>query len=367
MTNTRKNPSEVRNPDEPERPATALGTDPIAEIDLNALARWMDATGLAGTGEHPELSVLSGGASNVLLEIRRGGQRMALRKPPSNIAGDRNPIMMREYRILRALGTTDIAHPRVFGACDDPGVAGAWFYVTELVDGWSIMQTKSWPPPFDTDMRARRGLAFELIRGIAELARIDWRAIGLEGLGRPDGFHERQADRWLAHLAPHMFREIPGLDEAASWLRTHQPRHYEPGIMHGDYQFANVMFRHGAPARLAAIIDWEMGTIGDPLLDLAWVLMGWPDPGEDRTGGYADYTSMPSRQELIEYYRKISGRPVADIDYYIVLARFKMAAVLEPSYARWVAGRSTIDAHEAFGDVVLDMAARAASLAALLD
>ena len=109
-----------------------------------------------------------------------------------------------------------------------------------------------------------------------------------------------------------------------------------------------------------------MGTIGDPVLDLAWVLMGWPDPGENRAGGYADCTGMPTRQELIDYYREVSGRPVDDIDYYIVLARFKMAAVLEPSYARWVSGRSAIGAHEAFGEVVLDMAAKAAELAASL-
>ena len=146
------------------------------------------------------------------------------------------------------------------------------------------------------DLDARYGLGIQLVDGIARLARVDWRAQGLEGFGKPDGFHDRQVDRWLAHLDAVRFREIPGLDATADWLRSHKPSHWEPGIIHGDYQFANVMFAHGAPARLAAMVDWEMSTVGDPLLDLAWVMNGWSDPGEDRTKGYVDCTGMPSRQ-----------------------------------------------------------------------
>jgi len=159
------------------------------------------------------------------------------------------------------------------------------------------------------------------------------------------------------------FRELPGLDAAGAWLRTHRPRQWEPGIIHGDYQFANVMFAHGAPARLAAIVDWEMATIGDPLLDLAWVVMGWPDEGEQRSGSYVDYTGMPNRSELLDYYSRESGRPVDDIDYYVVLARFKMAIVLEGGYARVVKGDADNPKMQAFGGVVLDMAAKAAELA----
>lgn len=341
--------------------------DPIAEIDVAALARWMDAEDLPGQGDLPELSVMSGGASNLIVELTRGDERMVMRRPPTSLAGERNDTVVREYRILEALGRTDIPHPRVFGSCDDEAIAGAWFYVTELVDGWSVMQTRSWPAPFDEDMDARQGLAYELVRGIAELSAVDWRAVGLEDLGRPDGFHERQADRWTAHLEKVKFRDVPGFDEAAAWLRTRTPASYVPGIMHGDYQFANVMFRHGGPARLAAIIDWEMGTVGDPLIDLAWVLMSWPNADEDRTQrGHADYNGMPDREELMAYYAEISGRPLDDFDYYLVLARFKMAAVLEQGYARFVAGTSTNPIHEYFGDIVLNQAAAAAELAASL-
>jgi len=234
----------------------------------------------------------------------------------------------------------------------------------EYVDGWSPMGGGGWPAPFDTDAEGRRGLAFQLVDGIARLSRVDWEAKGLAGFGRPDGFHERQVDRWMAHLAAVQFRDIPGLDVAADWLRRHQPRHYTPGIMHGDYQFANVMYRHGAPARLAAIVDWEMATVGDPLLDLGWVIQGWLDPDEERTtGSYVDYSDMPSRAELLDYYSAESGRPTDDIDYYVILARFKLAVVLEAGYARVVKGTADNPKMEAFGAVVLSLAERAADLA----
>ena len=325
----------------------------------------MDAQGLPGAGEPLDVEPIAGGASNEILSLRRGDAHMVLRRPPSNVPDGRNETMLREYRVLSALAGTDVPHARVLGACDDPSVIGAWFYVMEHVDGWSPMHTDGWPAPFDTDIEARHGLGIALVDGIARLACVDWRARGLEGFGRPEGFHERQVDRWLSHLARFQFREIPGLDVAAEWLRRHKPSVYEPGIMHGDYQFANVMFVHGAPARLAAIVDWEMATVGDPLLDLGWVLMGWPEPGEEpNTLGYVDYTGLPTREELVEHYSSVSGRAVDDLDYYVILARFKLAVVLEGGYARWTKGEADNERMAAFGPVVLDMARRAADLAA---
>ncbi|MBI2170129.1 MAG: phosphotransferase family protein [Actinobacteria bacterium] len=324
----------------------------------------MDREDLPGAGEPLAVEPIGGGASNELLSITRGDARMVLRRPPRDVPEGRNETMMREYRVLSALAGTDVPHARVLGACDDPEVAGAWFYVMEHVDGWSPMQVDDWPEPFLSDLDARAGLAVQLVDGIAKLSKVDWEARGLDGFGRPDGFHDRQVDRWLAHLEKIKFRELPGLDEAAAWLQHHRPSRYQPGIMHGDYQFANVMFAHGAPARLAAIVDWEMATVGDPLLDLGWVVMGWPDEGENRSGsGYVDYTGMPNRADLLAYYEKESGRSTGEIDYYVILARFKMACVLEAGYARYVAGQADNPKMEAFGDVVLDMATKAADLA----
>ena len=373
---------------EPER-SPAHGdddSDPDAErtaglVDPERLGAWMDGQALPGEGEPIAARFISGGASNEIFEVSRGGHRWALRRPPRRVPPGRNETMMREYRILAALEGTDVPHARAAGACDDPEVLGAAFYLMDFVDGWSPISEPEWPEPFFSDLEARAGLAYELVEAIARLSRVDWRARGLEGLGRPDGFHERQVDRWYAHLERFKFRDIPGLDEAGYWLRGRKPRSYEPGIMHGDYQFANVMFHHGAPARMAAIVDWEMGTVGDPLLDLAWVVMGWPDdagsgsvgdddddaadegPAGRRVGGYVDYTGMPDRDDLLQRYALVSGRDTDEIDYYVILARFKMAIVLEGGYARYVAGGADNPKMEAFGPVVLDMARAAAELA----
>ncbi|MFE2519282.1 phosphotransferase family protein [Streptomyces mirabilis] len=244
-----------------------------------------------------------------IFDIRRGERRMVLRKPPEKVPPGRNETMLREFRVLNALGGTEVPHPEAIAVCDDTDVIGSCFYLMGHVNGWSPMNTDGWPEPFKSDLSLRPGLAYELVEGIAKLGNVDWRAQGLEGFGRPDGFHDRQVDRWQAHLAKFRFREIPGLDAAAAWLRTHRPRHWEPGIIHGDYQFANVMFKHGAPAELAALVDFEMATVGDPLLDLGWVVMGWPNADEDRdaAGRYADYTGMPDRADIIEHYAKVSG------------------------------------------------------------
>jgi aminoglycoside phosphotransferase (APT) family kinase protein len=332
-------------------------------IDPVKLGAWMDDQGLPGSGEPVKTRYISGGASNEIFEVRRGEHRMVLRRPPRVVPKGRNETMLREYRVLHALNGTDVPHPEAIAACEDERVMGSTFYLMGLVDGWSPMNMEYWPAPFDTDLEARAGLGYQLVDGIAKLAKVDWRTRGLDGLGKPDGFHERQVDRWLAHLAAFQFRDIPGIDEAAAWLREHKPRRYEPGIIHGDYQFANVMFAHGAPARLAAMVDWEMATVGDPLLDLGWVIMGWPNADENRAqSGYVDYTGMPDRDDLLEYYAKESGRGVEDIDYYVILARFKLAIVLEGGYARVVKGEADNPKMQAFGDVVIRTAAQAAEL-----
>jgi len=326
------------------------------------LGRWMDAQELPGRGEPVTSTFISGGASNEIFEIRRGEFRAVLRRPPRVVPKGRNETMLREYRVLHALNGTDVPHPEAYAACSDDEVIGSSFYLMSLVDGWSPMNMDGWPAPFDTDLTARYGLGIQLVDGIARLARVDWRAQGLEGFGKPDGFHDRQVDRWLAHLNAIKFRDIPGLDVAAEWLRNHKPSHWEPGIIHGDYQFANVMFSHGAPARLAAMVDWEMSTVGDPLLDLGWVMMGWSDPGEDRTKGYVDATGLPSRNEVLDHYATVSGRNVDEIDYYVILARFKLAIVLEAGYARVVAGEADNPSMAAYEHVVLDTMRAAAEL-----
>ncbi len=331
-------------------------------VDADALARWMDERDLPGKGEPVETTFISGGSSNEIFQIQRGEHSMALRRPPRAVPEGRNATMLREYRILEALNGTDVPHPEAIAVCDDESVIGACFYLMGHIDGWSPMgMGDTWPEPFNGDLTARHGLGIQLVDGIARLASVDWKAKGLEGFGKPDGFLERQADRWESHYEKLKVRDLEGVQEVAAWLRTHKPSVYEPGIIHGDYQFANVMYAHGAPARLAAIVDWEMTTIGDPLLDLGWVINGWPFDGEDPgDASYVPMQGMPTRVELLAHYTEVSGRPTDEIEYYEILAGFKLAIVLEGQYSRFKSGGLDNPKIEAFGAIVPGMLLRAA-------
>jgi aminoglycoside phosphotransferase (APT) family kinase protein len=343
-------------------PATA----PVIEGErAERLLAWMDAAGLGDTGAPVETSYISGGSQNEIYEVRRGDLRCAMRIPPPTAPAPRDEGILREWRIIEALGGTDVPHTEAVAVCTDPSVLGRTFYLMGFVDGWSPMALAGgpWPAPFDTDLEARHGLAYELVEGIARLSKVDWQAKGLADLGRPDGYHDRQVDRWLGFLDRIKGREIPGLDEASAWLRAHRPLDFVPGIMHGDYQFANVMYHHGGPARLAAIVDWEMGTVGDPKLDLAWVVASWPQEATPIGAGgptsYVDMSGMPSRDDVVARWAEVAGRQVDDLDYYLVLAKWKLAIVLEQGFQR--AGDSP---HlQAFGPIVLDSMRAAAELA----
>jgi aminoglycoside phosphotransferase (APT) family kinase protein len=334
-------------------------------LATEALARWLDTQDVPGRGAPLEQRYVSGGSQNEIFEIRRGDLHAALRKPPSDAPAQRDDGILREWLIIEALNGTDVPHTEAIAVCTDAAVLGRPFYLMGFVDGWSSMGTDGWPEPFADDPDARRGLAFELVEGIARLASVDWQARGLQDLGRPAGFHDRQVERWLRFHERSKGRDLPGLEEATRWLETYRPIDFVPGIMHGDYQFANVMYEHGAPARLAAIVDWEMGTVGDPKLDLAWALQAWPEDteaGRDAIG-YVDIAGMPGRTELLEHYARSSGRQVDDFDYYAVLAKWKLAIVLEQGFQR--AGDDP--KLQSFGDLVLELMRSAAELAETTD
>ncbi len=339
----------------------------MSGIDVARLADWMDNAGLAGKGEPLEARFLSGGTQNVIYAIRRGEHHCVLRMPPAGAPPDRDKGILREWRIIEALDGTDVPHTAAVGVCADPEVLGRPFYLMGFVDGWSPMDTHGrWPEPFNSDLSTRPALSYQLAEGIALLSKVDWQAKGLSDLGRPDGFHERQVDRWIGFLDRIKNRELPGLDVATDWLRTHKPLDFIPGLMHGDYQFANVMYRHGAPATMAAIVDWEMGTVGDPKLDLAWMVQSWPaDPDNPAPSemGYVDMRGMPSRDDVVAHYAKVSGRQVDDLDYYLVLAKWKLAIVLEQGFQRAGDDEKLL----AFGPVVTELMGSAADLAESTD
>src|SRR5438552_9182414 len=284
-------------------------------VNVTALEEWLGDR-LPGRGHAIEVERITTGHSNEVFRVTRGDHTWILRRPPRVPLSPTAHDMMREFRVLSALEGTAVPHPKPLAACDDAAVIGAPFYLMEPVDGFVIRT--SLPPPFDTDVEARRGLAFELIDALAELHCVDWKAAGLDGFGRPDGYLERQVDRWLGQLEKYRSREISELEAVAPWLRDHTPPMGPPAILHGDYKFDNVMYHHGAPARLAAVVDWEQSTIGDPLVDVGWMLGLWDEPDEVPMGGLGgaitQMPGMPTRNELADRYARRTGRSLAHLD-----------------------------------------------------
>jgi aminoglycoside phosphotransferase (APT) family kinase protein len=315
-------------------------------IDVGQLALWMDRQGLeSGPIEEPRL--LAGGTQNLLLHFGRGNRGFVLRRPPPHPRMDGNATMRRESTVLGALAGSDVPHPGLIAACNDPSVLGAAFYLMQPVQGFNATVGLPALHAGDAAIRHRMGLA--LADGIAALARVDPLAVGLSNFGKVEGFLERQVSRWRAQLDG--YREyagwsgpasIPGVDAVGAWLDAHRPLRFQPGIVHGDYHLANVMFRHDGPA-LAAIVDWELATIGDPLVDLGWMLATWPDAqGVSPVGVTAcPWTGFPTPDELVRHYANGSSREVTAIRWYAVLGCYKLGILQEGTHARACAGKAS--------------------------
>jgi len=332
-------------------------------VDVPRLEAWIGER-LPGAGSPLEVRRITSGASNEIFELRRAGHCFILRRP-ARVPQVPPENMLREFRVLSALEGTPVPHPKPLLACDDPAVIGTFFYVMERIEGFTPRLPL--PPPFDRDPAARHGLGTALVEALAALASVDWRAAGLEGLGRPAGYLERQVDRWLGQLERYRTRELPGLELVAGWLREARPKMGEPGLLHGDFQLANAMFHHGAPARLAALVDFEQSTIGDPLVDLGWLLALWDEPGEEPIRGAGNarvnqQAGFPTRAELALRYAAASGRSLAELGWYEVLALFKLACVLEGAYARHARGQSGSPRHAGLAQMVPALLASAARL-----
>jgi aminoglycoside phosphotransferase (APT) family kinase protein len=323
-------------------------------VDFERLAAWMDEQGLP-PGRCERIEQLAGGTQNILVRFRRGGRDYVLRRGPRHLRPKSNEVMRREARVLRALATTDVPHPRFIAGCPDEHVmGGAAFYLMEPVEGFS--PANGLPALHASDGAIRHQMGLEAADALARLGAVDYLAVGLADLGRPEGFLERQVERWLGELESYRRHEgwpgpaIPHLEPVAGWLERHRPVRWTPGILHGDYHLANVMYAHDGP-RLVAIVDWEMCTIGDPLLDLGWLIATWPDRERPLLGPTAllgDAGGLPTPADLVARYRERSVRDLSAIDWYVVLACFKLGIVLEGTHARACAGK----APQATGDML---------------
>jgi aminoglycoside phosphotransferase (APT) family kinase protein len=303
-------------------------------LDLPAIDAWIGDR-LPGRGTYLTAERLGTGTgiANDLYLIRRAGHRWVLRRPPAVKNDPSASNTLREWRILRALEGTTAPHPTPRLYCDDTEVSDRPFLIMDVVDGFT--PGFELPEPFATDHDLRRGLAMAYVDGCAELADVDWRTGGLDDLGRPDGFLERQVSRWLAQLDRYRTRDLPELDFVCEWLGANIPTMSPAALIHGDYSPFNVMVAPDRPARLAAIVDWDTGTIGDPLLDLGHLLARWTEPGEEpvlmvQAGGVDGY---PTRAEMAARYADRTGRDISALPYYQCLALFKLAVILEGRHA----------------------------------
>ena len=331
-------------------------------IDCTALGAWLDGL-LPGPAAAVSATKIKGGASNIIYRIERAGKTYALRRPPTVKNDPTSNNMRRELLLLKALGKSDIPHPRLVAAGEDDSIIGVPFALMEWVDGFSPQAP--FPEGFSTET-AKRALAEELIDGLATVSNTDWQGIGLQGFGKPENFLERQVDRWLGQLERARTRELAYLDALCAWLREHTPAMQRTALIHGDYQFINVMFAPALPPRLAAIVDWESATIVDPLLDLGWVLAGWQDAGESGTHAtYVDWAGFPPRAEMAARYAAKTGLDISNLNFYMALALFKLAVIMEGWYARYLSGQSTHPSHKAMETGVPLMLSRAAGFAGL--
>lgn len=304
-------------------------------LDTSALETWLGDR-LPGSG-HPLTAQRMGtdsGIANALFLVARGEHRWVLRQPPAVKNHPSASNTEREWRILTALESTAVPHPRPLLYCSDPAVLGRPFMLMELIKGFT--PGFDIPEPFLSDEDLRHGLAMAYVDGCAALAGVDWKSVGLDGLGKPDGFLERQVSRWMGQLQNYQSRVLPELDFLAHWLDASRPTMSPAGVIHGDYSPFNVMVAPDPPSRLSAIVDWDTGTIGDPLLDIGHLLARWTEPGEDAilgepAGGVHGY---PTRAQMAARYAERTGRDLDALPYYEALALFKLAVILEGTYAR---------------------------------
>ncbi|MBE1535694.1 phosphotransferase family protein [Actinomadura algeriensis] len=340
-----------------------------ALVDFRVLSGWMDARRLP-EGPFEDVAPLTGGTQNMLIRFRRGGREYVLRRGPAHLRARTNDVLRREARVLGALDGTDVPAPRLVAACPDESVMnGAVFYLMTPVDGFNASVTL--PDLHANDASVRYEMGLNAARALSALGAVDHEAVGLGDFGKPAGFLERQVGRWTSELDSYGALDgypgpdIPGLDDVARWLEERRPKTWRPGIMHGDYHLANLMYSPAGP-EIAAIVDWEMCTIGDPLLDLGWLLATWPDRGDESAvlaGPLGAAGGLPAAGELVDAYAgradAVAGRDLSSITWYAVLACFKLGIVLEGTHARACAGKAPRETGDLLHSITLGLFRRA--------
>jgi aminoglycoside phosphotransferase (APT) family kinase protein len=320
-----------------------------------ALSRWVRRRGIGSAVS--DVEPLTGGTQNVVVRLRVDGRRVVLRRPPPHPRPNSNRTMQREIAVLQTLAGSSVPHPEFIAGCEDLDVLGVVFYLMEDVEGFNPLTEVA--PAYAADPQVRHQVGLNYAADVARLSFAQWQGRPLQQLHRPGSFLARQVPNFLGLLESYRHdRYRPEMLDAgrlADWLEEHRPPDGEPGIMHGDAHLNNVLLRRDVP-EVAAFVDWEMCTIGDPLLDLGWILVCWPDDPDPINAGreLAALGGLPTRTELIAAYTDAGGRPTENLDWYVAMACFKLAIVIEGTYSRFLAGQ----AHREAGERLHDSASR---------
>ncbi|MEM9514141.1 MAG: phosphotransferase family protein [Actinomycetota bacterium] len=316
----------------------------INGIDVDNVTRWLDDN-VDGVSGPYTFELIPGGRSNLTFTVTdAAGTKVVLRRPPTGAVLATAHDMAREHTIISAVGGTGVPVPRALGLCIDEEVNGAPFYVMGFVDGVvldSPDKAASMSPAL------RRAAGENLIDVLAALHALDVDEIGLGDLAKREGYVERQVRRWSRQWDASKTRELPAIDEVANYLGANLPVQQGVSVAHGDYRFGNCLTDTGV-GRIAAVLDWELCTLGDPLADVGYLSVYWSDPGEAqlRPNDPTGIDGFPAYHELLERYATATGRDVSSIDYYRAFSAWRLAVISEGVYARFLQG--------AMGDQALD-------------
>jgi aminoglycoside phosphotransferase (APT) family kinase protein len=321
-------------------------------VPVEALAPWLDRVLGDGGGSTVTVTPLGEGHSNLTYRITRGDQAYVLRRPPAGPLLPTAHDVVREYRVLSLLAQSPlpVRAPEVLAVSMDESVLGVPCYLMAEVPGAVIR--RALPSWLAADETAQHTLGLDLVDALAELHAVPWEPFAAAGIGRPGGYLDRQLRRWSGQregiraavaAAGGTARELPDYDAVRDWLTAHLPAERPPAVVHGDYKLDNVVVGPGERPAVVALLDWEMATVGDPRADLGYLLSFWPEPGESVPLGelVARGAGLPRRSELVDRWAERTGRDpggAGDLRWFVVLAVWKLAVLLEASYHRWLAG-----------------------------
>ena len=315
-----------------------------------------------------QFTLISGGRSNLTYHVQGDGHDWVLRRPPLGHVLPTAHDMTREYRVLSALHGTGVPVPRPIALCEDPAVNEMPFYVMQYCPG--VVLADAVPAGYAEAPDERRRISLALVDTLVRLHAVDYRAVGLEGFGRPEGYLERQVRRWAQQWERSQTAPLPEIDELIRRLRAALPESSPATIVHGDYRLGNMALDPADPGRVVAIFDWEMATLGDPLADLGYTLIYWTEAGDPPplggVGTASMFTAGPgffTRAEIATTYAVRSGRSVDAIEFYQVLALYKLAVISEGIYARYLLGKTVGDGFEGLTRAAVGLAQRALAIA----